>query len=404
MYGGMPREQDEGGPPLPKREAARLRALRSYAILDTAPEEDFEDLVTLAREIYDVPIAFVGFVDEERDWLKASRGVEADAIPREASFCTWSITTPDEPLVVEDATRDPRFQDTPIVRKEGVRFYAGMPIVDDDGHALGTVCILDQEPRTFEPGEEEPLKAMARNAMRLLKLRRTSQELYRRKDEVERYAGAAGERLKDPLSTVTVHHDFLAEALEDASEETRDDLRQAQAGAREIQRIAEQLMEYANLDPEAAAEADPLDFSALLEDVWDGLEEDGETAEAELEVADLPRVRADRRQVRHLLGNVLDNAVRYREDEPVRITVTGGRLGSMCQFEVADDGRGIEPDDLDRVVEVFYRSARSQAVDGSGLGLALCEKVVDLHGGTLRIDSEVGEGTTVSFTLPSAGA
>lgn len=391
----------EGGPPLPKQEAARLRALRSYDILDTAPEEAFEDLVTLAQEIYDVPIAFVGFMDEERDWLKASRGVEAEAMPRETSFCAWNIPTPDEIMVVEDATQDPRFQDTPVVRKKGVRFYAGMPIVDDDGHALSTVCILDQEPRSFGPGEEEPLKALARNAMRLLTLRRTSRELYQRKDEIERYAGAAGERLKDPLSTVTVHHDFLAGALEDAPEETRDDLREAQAGAREIERIAEQLMEYANLDPEAAAEADPLDLQALLEEVWADLEEDGEAAEAELEVADLPRVRADRRQVRHLLGNLLDNAVRYREDEPVRIRVTGGRLGGMGQFEVADDGRGIEPDDLDHVVDVFYRS---QAVDGSGLGLALCEKVVDLHGGTLRIDSEVGEGTTVSFTLSAADA
>lgn len=389
--------------PVPDDEEARLWALQQYDILHSSPEEAYDDLVALAREIYDVPASFVGFLDDDRQWFKAEEGMGKTEAPREVTPCAWGIMTPDEPTVIEDLGEDPRFQDAPLVQKKGFRFYAGVPITTDDGHAVGTMCILDDEPQRLDPEETEALHALSRTASRLLELRRASHEMMRRTEELERFAGVAGERIKDPLSSVTVHLSFLEEDLADADAEIQENLQAAQEGTEVIEGIAEKLMEYARLDPVTAAEADALDLEELVQENWRTLQGVVDDAEATLEVGDLPTARADRRQVRHLLLAILDNAVRFHESDPIQVAVTGERIDGMCRITVADDGRGIEEDeDLDRLFEVFYRSNRSASTPGAGLGLTLAEKVVELHRGDIHVESTPGEGTTVSFTLPAA--
>lgn len=164
--------------PLPPNEEQRLAALRQYQILDTAPENSFDELVRLAAHICGTPIALVSLVDEHRQWFKAKFGVDVQETPRDVAFCAHAILSPKEPLVVPDATQDPRFADNPFVTQEPhIRFYAGVPLVTPEGQALGTLCVVDFQPRQLSPEQLDQLKALAHQVVAQLELRRTLREL-----------------------------------------------------------------------------------------------------------------------------------------------------------------------------------------------------------------------------------
>lgn len=154
-------------------EAARLAALRRYAVLDTAPEDAFDRAVRLAQSMFRVPIALISFVDAERQWFKAKIGLEIDETPRAIAFCNFAIKSR-EICEVQDATCDPLFAANPLVTgAPGIRFYAGAPLITPDGHALGTLCILDIAPRPALTAEERTfLEDVAATVMSELELRR----------------------------------------------------------------------------------------------------------------------------------------------------------------------------------------------------------------------------------------
>lgn len=145
-------------PDKPDNEHARLAALRSYAILDTAPEDAFDDLVRIASAICGVPMASVSLIDQDRQWFKARMGIEAGESSRDSAFCAHAILSPDDVMVVPDALEDVRFHDNPLVQgNPNIRFYAGAPLVDTEGHALGTLCVLDNEPKVLSPHQLDAL-------------------------------------------------------------------------------------------------------------------------------------------------------------------------------------------------------------------------------------------------------
>ncbi len=165
--------------PLAHDEAARLAALRDYAILDTAPEPAYDELVRLAACVGRTPIALITLVDAERQWFKARLGINHCETAREQSICAHALLTPDQVLVVPDATQDPRFADNPAVTGDpGVRFYAGVPLLTPAGHALGTICVVDTVARDgLDAQTRDALGTLARSVMAQLELRRVSREL-----------------------------------------------------------------------------------------------------------------------------------------------------------------------------------------------------------------------------------
>lgn len=163
---------------LPANETARLTALRSYDVLDTACEASFENLAFLAAKLTGTPTALVSLVDEDRQWLKARFGCNLIETPRSSAFCAYAVLDPSQPLIVGDATQDVRFLDNPLVTGPPfIRFYAGVPLVDPEGFALGTLCVLDQNPREFPPESIEILTSLAQAVMTTLQLRRAVRQV-----------------------------------------------------------------------------------------------------------------------------------------------------------------------------------------------------------------------------------
>jgi diguanylate cyclase (GGDEF)-like protein len=146
---------------IPRDESVRLSALRRLGLLDSHPEERFDRITRVARRLFDVPIALVSLVDADRQWFKSNQGLDAVETPRDLAFCAHAILG-DGVMTVDDATLDPRFADSPlVVDQPNIRFYAGCPISSPDGAVIGTLCIIDREPRVLAEKDRASLRDMA---------------------------------------------------------------------------------------------------------------------------------------------------------------------------------------------------------------------------------------------------
>jgi two-component system, cell cycle sensor histidine kinase and response regulator CckA len=192
--------------PVKTNESRRLKVLWQYEILDTVPEEVFDDLTELAARICEAPIALISLVDEDRQWFKAKVGITVTETSRDISFCAHAIKQ-QELFIIPDATKDLRFASNPLVISDPkIRFYAGAPLITPDGQALGTLCVIDKVPRELRLEQQQALRVLARHVMTQLELRRHSKDL--------KEAHKAKEATKDELGKVQAENAKLKRELE----------------------------------------------------------------------------------------------------------------------------------------------------------------------------------------------
>lgn len=200
-------------PDKPRNEAQRLQALHRYRILDSAREQSFEDLVTIAKAVCGTSMAAVSLIDAERQWFKSMHGIDASENLRSESMCGHAILQPQEVMVVEDARQDVRFHDNPVVVGEPhVRFYAGAPLLSSDGLPLGTLCVFDAHPQHLQPQQTEALAALSRQVMLVMELRRFALDIQQHMLEREDYERLLGE-----------YHEVLLAQNADLTEQSRTD-------------------------------------------------------------------------------------------------------------------------------------------------------------------------------------
>ena len=176
--------------PLPPDEAQRLDSLLEYAVLDTPVDACLDDLTELAARICEAPIALISLIDENRQWFKSRVGLDATETSRDIAFCAHAIQQK-ELFIVPDATQDVRFSDNPLVMGQpGIRFYAGAPLITPNGHALGTLCVIDREPRVMNADSQSALRVLSRLVMTQLELRRHTLEVERMRQDSVRLTDA----------------------------------------------------------------------------------------------------------------------------------------------------------------------------------------------------------------------
>jgi len=187
---------------VPANETERLATLRAYKILDTKPEERFDELTKLAALICGVPISLISLIDTDRQWFKSKFGLSLEETPRAQAFCTHAIMQP-EMFVVPDATQDERFAQNPLVTGDlHVRFYAGAPLAARDGHLLGTLCVIDHEPHTLSEAQKEALAILGRLVIANIELRSDLHDLRDalKREATERSASNSATNLDEIIS------------------------------------------------------------------------------------------------------------------------------------------------------------------------------------------------------------
>ncbi|PPU42621.1 GAF domain-containing protein [Xanthomonas arboricola] len=196
----------------PADEASRQQVLDGYRIVDSLPEDTYQDIVQLAASLCNTPIALMSLVDRDRQWFKAQLGLGMQQTDRSQAVCDHAIRSPEQLMEVRDLTQDSRFADISVVTGDtGACFYAGMPLVTSDGVALGTVCVLDTEPRTLTDIQRTGLQALARVTMRLLDERKRELQLER---EAILQPVAPMAPLAIPVTADTCYHLVILEVQE----------------------------------------------------------------------------------------------------------------------------------------------------------------------------------------------
>jgi signal transduction histidine kinase len=393
---------------VPVDEPARLAALHDAGVLDTAPEEDFDDIALLASEICGTPMGLVSLVDSDRQWFKAKVGLELSQVPRDMSFCTYTINS-HELLEVPDAVRDQRFADNPYINADGgLRFYAGAPVVLDGTYAVGTVCVVDHEPRKLSKAQRRGLRSLARHASVQLELRRYARhagdiadrmrQLDRMKDS---FLATVSHELRTPLSTIRGYLEMLLEGDFDG-ETSRRFLSVMQRNSDRLLRLIDELLLVARLTDEAMElDVTELDLADLTHQVTTGCRPLAEHKKVRLrDHTDGPvPARGDPKRLTQALNHLVVNAIKFT-GEGGEIIVTA-RADGEPEMIITDNGVGIPEEDLPHVFDRFYRcaSADLMAVQGPGLGLAIVKSIIEAHHGSVHLDSEPGIGTTVRLTL-----
>ena len=232
-------------------------------------------------------------------------------------------------------------------------------------------------------------------------LKRANEQLKASNERLEQFAYAASHDMQEPLRMVSSYLQLIERRADDElSEETEEYLEFAVNGADRMREMIDGLLQYSRVETEGKP-PEPVDLNEVVENVRNDLDVRITESDAEVFVGELPRVSGDEHQLRQVFQNLLSNAIAYSGDSPPRVQISAARNSTMWEMSVRDEGIGIDPSEHERIFEVFHRLHSRSDQAGSGIGLALCERIVERHGGEIWVESEPGEGSTFTFTLPA---
>lgn len=392
---------------VPANEAARLRSLDAYEILDTPVEPAYDAITQLASAICETPISVVNFIADGRQWFKSEVGLGVRETPLDPSICAHAILQSDL-FVVRDTTADPRFADNPLVTGDPhLRFYAGALLKSREGLPLGTLCVLDTEPRELSEHQLDSLQILAEHVRNMLELRRTTRETQELAASLqdaligrERLMATVAHDLRTPLQVIRLGAQMLQAG------DTSPSIHQALAGrlgraSASMTRLVEDLLD---LESQSGArlsiDAEPLSVRPVLEDVVELMAPLAEEAGVTLSLEPSPEitVSGDGARLHQVLANLVGNAIKFTPEGggvTVRPRVEDGSLA----VSVIDTGVGIPEEHLESIFDPYVR-VRSMDAHGAGLGLAIVRRIVEAHGGRIEVQSSPGTGSSFTFTLP----
>ncbi|NLR93380.1 sensor histidine kinase [Flammeovirga agarivorans] len=395
-------------PVIPKNELERLEELKSYSILDTLEEDDYDNLTAIASEICQTPISLVSLVDDKRQWFKSHHGIDADHTPKEVAFCAHAINKPKEVLIVNDSREDVRFHDNPLVVGETkVIFYAGVPLVSEKGLPMGTLCVIDHEPRELTSSQVETLRALGQQVMRLMELRKSKKVLTQtvltleeKNKELDKFAYVAAHDLKSPLNNILNISELLSEQYGATLDITGNKLiGHIIESSKKLRTLIVDILNYSKNQHLIKDKKDFVTFKDIKNSVQDYFFNDFSTAISFN--TDVDELLINKTALDQVLINIISNAIKYNDKDLIKVEIGISETDRYYQFYVRDNGSGIDEKDQKEIFELFkvISSQDRFGSSGNGIGLATVKKIVQALGGEICLESEKNVGTTFHFSI-----
>jgi signal transduction histidine kinase len=394
-------------PKIPENENDRLLAVEKYKLLDTLPEELYDNITALIANICDTPISLVTLMDRERNFLKSHHGVELSESPRSISFCGHTITSNEDILIVEDARKDIRFSDNPLVTEYSAIFYAGVSLIDPAGYKIGTLCVYDNKPRKLTEGQQEALKMMARQVMALMikhreniDLSETRAQLIKKNSALTKFSHVVSHDLKSPLNKILSLTELIK--IEDGdtlSQNSHIYLDLLQKSSNVLKSYIDGMLTYYNHDQ--LLDEDWTDVA--VDDYFSNLVKLIQPAkDCKLTYSStLESLRVNEPALTHVLMNLVTNSFKYNSKDVCHTHVEINDKDGFYVFSIKDNGDGINPDFLPEIFDLFTVGTDKDRYGqhGTGIGLASVQRIVEAMEGEISVRSALGEGSEFTFTL-----
>lgn len=393
--------------PIPENENERLAELLSYDVLDTEAEQLFDDLTALASQICETPIALISLVDPNRQWFKSRVGLDAQETPREIAFCSHAILQ-QEIFEVPNAKEDPRFHDNPLVTgAPDIRFYAGAPLITPSGQAIGTLCAIDREPRELTEEQRASLQTLSKSVVAHLELKRKNRELERTSQFKSDFLSYVSHEIRTPLNAINTFSQLLEAEAQKLSLPSS-----FSTPLSHVTKSGERLLEIVN---------SVLDIKQIEAGKMRVMPRAVNTQDFFTHLFSLTTIRAqdsniifttsvdesvpgslffDDTKLGQVALNILSNAIKFTpKGKAVRAQVK--YKNNKVIFNVIDEGIGMSDEDQKRLFTAFERMDNAQQIKGTGLGLNISKRLIELMDGCIKVSSKLNEGTRVSITLPA---
>jgi len=396
-------------PRIAEDELYRLDALKEYSILDTMPEKEYDDITYLASQICKTPISLISLIDDKRQWFKSHSGLDAIETPRDWAFCAHAINDKNNILIVPDAEKDVRFHDNPLVVNEPhVIFYAGVPLVNQAGFPLGTLCVIDNQPNSLDEFQLNALKALANQIMSLFELRKKSVELKTKIREVEaqnqaleKFASIAAHDIKSPLATIVMLADLVENIYANQLDaEGQELIKLINTSANNLTHFIDGILKYSRNTKLLQENKEQVNLKKFVTDLIPIIDLNKEvefniTCESDL------TIYVNKVALEQILINLLINSIKYNDKNKINIAVIIEDIPNFIKINVIDNGSGIKTENQERIFQIFETASTADRSGdkGNGIGLATVKSLVEGLGGTIGLTSDIGIGSNFEFTI-----
>ncbi len=392
--------------PTPEQEVERIRELRSYQVLDTLPEPQFDAITELASDICETEIALVSLIDTDRQWFKSKVGLKVNETSRNISICQYTIMG-DDILEVNDTWESDLLRNNPLVTGDPrIRFYAGAPLKTKNGNKIGTLCVIDSKPKKLNSKQKKNLVALADQVVAQLELRQLAGREKELNEQKTRFVSLVSHQFRTPLTVILTNAELL-KLICDESKNTESSQLEKHIGivtdqARKMVRLMNDVLTFSRESPTRLARnpqiIDLMPLCDVLCEELNQIQSDGRKIEIK-KSGNPKKVFADPQQISSALTNFLTNAFKYSSDRnPVlELSYEKGKVMIL----IRDEGVGIPEKDQPHLFRPFFRAHNVEDIPGTGLGLVIAKEYVEMNNGRLRVSSKQGKGTTVSILLPT---
>lgn len=394
---------------IPENEKFRLQELHNFSILDTLPEKEYDDITRLASQICETPISLISLIDKDRQWFKSKVGLDLSQTSRKDSFCAHAIIDPTKIFTIKDSREDSRFCNNPLVLGDPrVIFYTGVPLVSDEGLALGTLCVLDSKPKELNKFQLNALKALSNQVVALFELRKnkrllekTTKELETRNGELQKFAQVAAHDIKSPLNNISgITQILLSDTTLNLNDEARIMLEMLDSSSAVLRNLVDGILDHSKADSILHHKKEAVNLDDFINQIIQLLD-----CKKEYQFDynfDNQSVFINKTALQQIFINLIANGIKYNDKEKVIVKMGFSETESNNYFYIEDNGIGIDNASSHNIFEIFETIIKQDRFGktGNGIGLSTVKKLINGLNGKIDYTTVIYENTRFNFTIP----
>jgi len=388
-------------------EKLRRAALAEYAIFKSGDDKDYDQLTFLAAKICQVPVAKISIIGKNNIWYKSIYGTQQTEIPRKNSFCEQSIYAGKEIFIINSNDHPSYFENAKKIYNQEFHFYAGVPLLNSQGHPIAVFCIFDTKVRKLNQDQVKSLLALANQSMNLFesrkyktKLQHVQRNLKQKYKELEQFASLVSHDIKSPLANII----SLTELLKDENKDKLDEQNNQYLdflveSSYSLRNYVDGILSFYRSDHILEKDFEDVHLPSLLKKITDlyALEENVKITYPD--IGELQNI--NKAALSQVFMNLISNALKYNSREDRKVAISFKTTATHYCFAVSDNGNGISKNDTENIFQLFT-TLDAQDRDGnpgSGIGLATVKKHIDHMQGSIEVISEKGKGSTFKFKI-----